>query len=317
MHDAVDIAGGPARDGSRTIFALLLLFLPVLAVVCWNPRGNFWAGVEPPKAQVEAYDAERLASAKTLDASIYDAAKLDRLVREPQNTLSNFAYVAVGLAVLRTARRSRSRNFGVACIFLGGGSGLYHASLLPEWRLWDILGVYAVLFSLIAIGLAANFGRTGNDSVAIIAGWVAAFYAGIRRNEVRIGGIKLFDSTYVVVAGAAAVGVLALCSLVRMRDRRRGWGAVGMLVFAALFAIFGGLTDRFGGIWARPQAPVQGHAVWHIFGAIALLAAYEIFARSGYDEAIGMSSRSGRPERNAALQCNGGAPRVAIKCRAR
>jgi len=136
----------------RPLRVAVLCSLPLLAVLfgaaIFNPRGDYWKSVEPPKAQCEAYDSAQLHIQKVLTSAIYDQRKLDRLIREPQNTVSNLAYMTAGLAILLAGRRSASISLGLAGLFLGIGSGVYHASLLPEWRMLDILGVYAVLYGL-------------------------------------------------------------------------------------------------------------------------------------------------------------------------
>ncbi len=117
---------------------------------------------------------------------LYAPQKLDRLIREPQNTISNLAYCSAGLAILLAARKRLSRSLGFSSIFLGLGSGFYHASLLPEWRLVDILRVYVVLFSLVSFGLAAVLCSVVSEvkGLAIAAGiWLLSFVAGIYRNE--------------------------------------------------------------------------------------------------------------------------------------
>ncbi len=277
-------------------FMLPMLVIAV-AVAIWNPRGDVWGTVEPPKAQCEAYDAERLSRATVVSSELYDQRKLDRLFREPQNTVSNLGYVYVGLAVWFAARRRLARSFGVACIFLGIGSGLYHASLLPEWRLWDILGVYAALFGLCGIGVSQllRWRGTRYDSIAALMIWFGAFVAGIFRNDVRIAGFKPLDSATVVVACVTVGSVCAvLCGLVGWRDksgrgamdRRRYARAMTVLAVGAPVAFVGGAADRFGGFLAAPEAWVQGHALWHLFGAVALLAAYEVFSAAGFDSSV-------------------------------
>jgi ceramidase len=288
------MSSGIAKAAIATVPLLLVLWV----IAAWNPRGEFWSGVEPPKAQGEAWDPARLAAARTLDSSIYDPAKLCRLIREPQNTVSNLAYAFVGLALGFSCRRRLSRSLAAACLFLALGSGLYHASLLAEWRLLDILGVYVVLFSLLSVGLAAALRRAFSEFGLAAGIWIFAFYAGIHRNEVRIVGFKIFDSTYVVAACVAAGVALALLSLRHIADDRSYVRRALVLAAAALGAFFGGLTDRFGEVWANPGAIVQGHAVWHTLGAVALLAAYEIFALTGYDRSVftslpGVDPRSG------------------------
>ncbi|MEO6005432.1 MAG: hypothetical protein ABIZ04_16705 [Opitutus sp.] len=55
------------------------------------------------------------------------------------------------------------------------------------------------------------------------------------------------------------------------------------LSIAAPLTFFGGVADRFGGLLANPEALIQGHAVWHAMGAIALWAAYEAYVSTGFD----------------------------------
>lgn len=281
----------PARTSapSTRAFWLWLPWLVIaVAVAIWNPAQAVWGSVEPPKAQVEAYDAGRLKAATVVSSDLYDPRKLDRWIREPQNTVSNLAYIYVGLAVCLASRRLLSRSFGVAGIFLGIGSGLYHASLLPEWRLLDILGVYAALFGLCGLGLThlARWSGVGFEKSAALLLWFSAFVAGIFRNDVRIAGFKPFDSTTIVVATVAVGSACALLSGWRPADRRRYARALAVLIVAAPIAFFGGYADRFGGLWAAPEGFIQGHAVWHTLGAVSLLAAYEIFAAAGFDASV-------------------------------
>jgi hypothetical protein len=271
---------------TKASLVTLPLLLALVALVFANPSGDFWGSVESPKAQVESYDATKLAVATSLDSSIYDWTKLNRVIREPQNTVSNLAYVFVGLAVCFAASRRVSKSFGVACVFLGVGSALYHASLLPEWRMLDILGVYAVLFSLIGVGFAAVTQRSANGGIFVTSAWLIAFYTGIHRNDVRVFGFKAFDSTYVVVASVAVVALLAARRGWQTQDKRRYFRVIVVVAAAAIIAFIGGATDRFGGLWGRPGAVIQGHACWHTFGAMALLAAYEIFAMNGFDGSV-------------------------------
>lgn len=264
--------------------------LPLLAVLTavaiWNPHGEYWGAPEFPKAQCEAYAPDRLRAETRLSEAVYAPAKLARLFREPQNTVSNLAYAAVGLAIILAARQPASRSLGWAAIFLGFGSGIYHASILPEWRMIDILGVYAVLYCLLLVGATTmwpSWRRPGAAWIGVLLTWSAALYTGIHRNDIRVFGVKLFDSTYVMISAVAAGCLLAL--LVRRHASSGAYSrAVLGLAVTAPIAFIGGQGDRFGAFLANPEALVQGHAAWHTFGAAAILAAYEVFAATGYDQ---------------------------------
>ncbi len=274
--------------GRATLWCLPVLAV-LVAVAFWNPVGDFWKSVEPPKAQCEAYRPDRTKPPPPLADDAYDGVRLNRLIREPQNTVSNLAYIVAGLALLISGRKPATGGLGLAAIFLGFGSGVYHASLLPEWRLIDILGVYAVLYLLLLVGAGALSSRIANGPVAwmlVVATWLAAIYTGIHRNDVRVAGFKLFDSTYVFVAAVAVGCVLMLLAARRATNRRALGRALGFFATTAAISFTGGLGDRFGSFWANPDGWVQGHAVWHTFGAIALLGAYEAFVRVEFDRSV-------------------------------
>lgn len=277
------------KSGSVAALRICLpLFVVAVAFAAFNPPSGVWGAVEPPKAQCEAYDTNRLRAAKSLTAEVYNLRKLNRMLREPQNTVSNLAYVYAGVALLWAGHRLLSRSLGLACIFLGVGSGLYHASLLPEWRMIDILGVYAVLFSLVLLGWSAVFRQSNRkfDRFAVLGTWLLAVPAGIHRNDLRLAEVKVLDSTYVVVGAVTLVSVAALISWRHARNYRHYFGAAATLTLAAPVAFFGGLADRFGGMLANPDALIQGHTVWHTLGAVAVLAAYEIFVSTGFDRSV-------------------------------
>lgn len=271
-----------------TLYCLPPLVL-LIGLLWWNPSGRYWKSVEPPKAQCEAYQSDRVRMPAVLSLDVYDPAKLNRLIREPQNTISNLPYALAGLAILLAGRKPASIGLGLAGVFLGFGSGMYHASLLPEWRMIDILGVYAVLYSLLLIGAATCFSRLGDRRLGwglMIATWAVAVYTGVHRNDIRWLGIKFFDSTYVFVASVVAGCLLALLAYRQTPNRTRYLKAMTVFVLSTSVSFSGGVGDRFNGFWAGPELFIQGHAVWHAFGAISMLAIYEVFSVAEFDRSV-------------------------------
>ncbi len=282
----MEIPGIPRNSLGRATLICLPVLVLLVGLAIWNPVGDFWLSVEPPKAQCEAYHVGRLHTLTQLSSEIYDQRKLDRLIREPQNTLSNLAYALVGMAILFAGRKPASLGLGLAGIFLGFGSGIYHASLLAEWRMIDILGVYAVLYSLILMGTAVSFGRLREGVIGwalVFATWLTAAYTGVHRNDIRVSGLKLFDSTYVFVFAVVVGCVLAILAYRHAKNRTRYLRLMACFALSSAVSFAGGLGDRFGGFWAAPDFLIQGHAVWHTFGAVAMLTIYEAFAATGFD----------------------------------
>lgn len=77
------VSTGVSPPLGKALFLSVPALVLLAGLVCWNPAGNFWKTVEPPKAQCEAYDVERLHSSAELTPEIYDPQKLNRLIREP------------------------------------------------------------------------------------------------------------------------------------------------------------------------------------------------------------------------------------------
>ncbi len=115
---------------------------------------------------------------------------------------------------------------------------------------------------------------------------MSAVAAGIYRNNVRLGGFKLLDSKYVVVASVTVVCLCAVFCFRHVSSRRGYFLWIAGLAVAAPVAFFGGLADRYGGMLADPEALIQGHSVWHSSGALALLCAYQIYATAGFDRSL-------------------------------
>ncbi len=90
------------------------------------------------------------------------------IFRTPANTWSNLGYILVGLYIIAyawwDARRENTEQdpyavrtpalmglYGVACIVVGLGSGLMHASLMGFGHKMDVLGMFFVFVALIAL----------------------------------------------------------------------------------------------------------------------------------------------------------------------
>lgn len=200
-------------------------------------------------------------------------------VREPQNTWTNLAYVLVGAVIVLRSRFLAGRMAGYGLIFLGFGSGIYHASLMPGWRMVDVVGMYWVMAALVVYAFAAPRHYGSALSTLVVLGSLAA---AVYRNEVRVAGMKIFDSTYVTVAFV----VLALV-LLAWRTIGGGNRSIAITVgFLAVIAVAGQIGDRVGGFWSNPASLVQGHSVWHVAGAGALGLFYEFFARLWSDRGL-------------------------------
>jgi hypothetical protein len=193
----------------------------------------------------------------------------------PADTASNLAYLAVGVWMAFSARDRSGPGlafFGPAAVAVGLCSGIYHASYTYALQLLDFVGMYLFCFLVIALN-AQRLGWIGTGSLL-------RFY---------LGGVALFSvstpllfETGIPIQGL--VGVLIGFSIAQEWTlRRRAQAlvryaayalALTLLLAAALFSL-ADVTRT----WCDPNDPwQQGHAIWHVLSAVALLALFCFYA---------------------------------------
>jgi hypothetical protein len=199
------------------------------------------------------------------------------LVRQPANTLSSLAFVAVGGWVFwRSAHDGKSETrvlthqpvhsalFGAACVLIGLGSAFYHASLTFAGQFADVLGMYLIATFVLLYGLAR--GRVIGAGGAALA--YVALNAALALCLYLVPGARRWLFGIVILA---AIGV-------ELGARRRSGSAVHARYFTrAALALAIGFV-----IWilditrilCRPESPLQGHAVWHLLGAVSTACIY-------------------------------------------
>lgn len=262
---------------ARSLLAFLVVAAALALTLVLVRDAARWPAPEVPPRQGEAVQR-----GSTPPQHLPEA--LRRLVREPQNTWSNLAFVLGGAALVVTARLRMARGVGVSLVAVGIGSFLYHASASRTLRHLDVGAMYwlFLLLAVLAAGsIASSLRRWSEPRATSIAVGTALAAVGLTlgRNLVVLG-VKPFSLT--IATGLAAVLTIASLAVAGWRARSSGmWVAV--LGVVALFAI--ALTCQVGdqpGRWLfRPGAPVQAHALWHLFSAAAVTGAVAVLSRPG------------------------------------
>ena len=224
---------------------------------------------------------------------------VDDLLRTRANAWSNMAYVVVGLYAIGLGwhdfrqrklivngylRKTPAMSFafGIACCYLGFGSGLFHASLSRFGQQLDVAAMYSPLLMIIGI----NVGRwspslTISDRsrittwpilvfLVVVTSWLLFFYK------------WSMSSTNVLSTLIVAVGLLAFIDQVRNRSQPDGrWlvGSTAALVLAVSFRQLD-IAGRFTG----PDNWVQGHAIWHVLTGLCIGCLYCYFRSDGISQ---------------------------------
>jgi hypothetical protein len=192
-------------------------------------------------------------------------------VEEPANTWSNLGYILLGVLMWRMARGLKSRClrfYGPASVVVGVSSLVYHASNNFILQVFDFFGMYVFCYLLIMINLlrlgrwttAHPFRRFWLWTLATTAGTVA------------------LDDTGMPIQGIVLLLVFVIIGT-EVACRRRAGPTYRLTYFFLSMALMGialvfSILDHER-ILCDPQNHwLQGHALWHLIAAVALLASF-------------------------------------------
>jgi len=195
------------------------------------------------------------------------------LILQPANSWSSFGYAFVGFLMILLARGKdwgsafpplAASTLGIAAIIVGIGSVLLHATLTLWGQFFDVLGMYLVsgffLVSAVVKWLRIPDRRASAYYAILCVVLVTILYM---MPEVRRW---LFG----VVLLAAIILELAFARPLRLQVRA-GYYIAGLVANGIAFVIWN--LDQNGQICA-PESLLQGHAIWHLLGALALWFAF-------------------------------------------
>lgn len=210
------------------------------------------------------------------DACFCEAIR-ESLVRQPANTWSSLGFVVVALwAAMRSARRRRRglstlapgemRLLSTSLALVGVGSAFYHASLTFAGQVADVAGMYlvATFILLHRIGLRFN--------ISPVRG---ALGFTLLNAALMVGQVTTPSLRRPVFASLLAVALIAEWRAARSGRRWLGAGALTMVV---AFLIW--IVDQQRLVCA-PDSVLQGHALWHLLGAVAAVCLYRSYEEDG------------------------------------
>lgn len=241
------------------------LMLVLLAV----SLGMTWPSPERPPKQGEALHVEK----DEHGHHVHAPEALARVIREPQNTWSNFAFVIVGAWLIHRCRSRASTLVGLALIAVGMGSFLYHASATRPLRQLDVGGMYGLYLAAIIYVLGAVWAGvarwTERSFWSILGGLTVAAAVITASRNVVVGGIKPLGLTPITaLAATILITGFAWCAWRERSMKLAQRWLLACVLFAT--AVIYQLGDRPGGWLCSPDHLIQGHALWHIFAALAL-----------------------------------------------
>lgn len=194
------------------------------------------------------------------------------ILLQPANSLSSLGFVAVGAWIMLDAAQPGRRAmgilatmwFGFTAIAIGLGSLFLHASLTLWGQFADVAGMYLLGALILARALARWRGLAAGPAVVVYVLPCAAL----------IGALWLWPDTR-----RWLFALLLLVALVvewRFARPLRPGVRSGLLLagLAANLVAFGIWVLDQTRTLCDPTSWLQGHAVWHLLGAVAVLASY-------------------------------------------
>lgn len=197
-------------------------------------------------------------------------------VLQPANAWSSFAFVWAGSLILLAARRWDRRTafpaeaawiYGVAVIVIGVGSFFLHATLTLWGQFADVLGMYLISGFGLVYGLTRWLRWRQRQSLIVYVLVCAAL----------ISSLVLFPETrrwFFAIILVLALAIELLFARRRRRDAKIGLFLMGIAANAVAFGIWA--LDQTHTVCA-PESLFQGHAIWHILGAVSVWLTYQYY----------------------------------------
>ena len=195
----------------------------------------------------------------------------DGAVRQPANTWSSFGFVLVGIWVLNhgsdTSRLLSQKNdsvfdwlYGLAAIAIGLGSAFYHTSLSFAGQFCDLLGMYLLAVLILLHHLSRVTPMSDSRLVSIY------FAAILTLSFLLIAAPALRRYLFAALVLTIIVIAYRSPSLAHSQQQRRYFTAAVLALLVAFVCWTVDLTR----VLCEPTSWLQGHALWHLLGALAV-----------------------------------------------
>ena len=199
---------------------------------------------------------------------------LDQLVKQPANAISGTLFLGLAALILLNSLADMKAGvaqpfatrpvfpvlFAAAITMVGLGTTFYHASLTFAGQTADVLGMYLIVTFILFYSLAC-LKRIPPYAAAL--GYVIG-------NGVLLTGLILVPAARRYVFAVLVIAAITLEMRARHRNREASqpyWFALAIGTLAIGFIIWSLDITR---IICDPSSWIQGHAVWHMCGALAI-----------------------------------------------
>lgn len=210
-------------------------------------------------------------------ANFCEAAR-DGWVKQPANSFSNLGFVVAGLVIAwhagRTTLHGLATPYACLVVFLGPASAAMHATQSELGGQLDLLSMYLVAAFAAAYALLRWYRRDRTFFWQLFLLFVAGCeLIGLLGDDVP----AVQQSGNVAFAALLLTAVILEVRLWRRADPTRTdlrWGAAALGCILVAFAIWNVTKTR----WCDPHSLIQGHAAWHLLGALSAYLLFRLWA---------------------------------------
>ena len=176
-------------------------------------------------------------------------------IRQPLNSASSLAFVLVAvLVIVRGSNKTIAALFALTLTFVGIGSAYFHATLSFTGQFFDVLGMYLVA----TLALLMSIRRTRRLGTALL---ISAY---VSMNALLAIILYTAPEWRRWIFGALLAGII--WAELKDRESRKPYLIRAIAIMTVAFIVW---VIDFSRIACAPTSIVQGHAIWHILGALA------------------------------------------------
>jgi dihydroceramidase len=201
-----------------------------------------------------------------------EAIQFGQSIRQPANTWSSLVYVLVGALTIALTQaadtvwaelrltKSYSIVLGLSIILIGVGSAFYHASLTFIGQFSDVLGMYLLTSFMLVYAWERLFDL--NRTITLIVYFLI--------NLVLVWFLIKVPETRRYLFGLVLIAAMIFEYLMRRFKKpliQVRWWHIGFSLFTIAYVIW--ILD-ISKTLCEPYSYLQGHAIWHVLGAVAI-----------------------------------------------
>jgi hypothetical protein len=190
----------------------------------------------------------------------------DGLLVQPVNSLSSFAYVAVGVAIVVVARRrnsldATSATYALLLALVGVGSVAFHGPQPDGSRVMHDVPILLTVVFIVAHDVSTVFPRGASTWTMFLPAALVAVVAGVVAPDLVVALTGL-----AIVAIAMLEVVISRRRLRPLTDPARRRGAMAVIATTAVAGATW-ILGRSGSPVCDPDGAFQFHGLWHVLSA--------------------------------------------------